>query len=351
MSNPTARLTSLDSLRGLSAVYVLLFHYTCAFDELFRHTPKLPHCFPYGNYAVYLFMIISGFVIFMTLEKTRSWKDFAIARFGRLYPAYWAALAATFTITHVLGLPHLTRDTGDALVNLTMVQSLFGIHHVDDVYWSLTVEVLFYFAMMILFVTGLIRHITSVLVVWLLVSIAKPTLPDAIPAPVAHALMQLPFLQFIPWFATGIVFYRYWKRRSMEWGDWAILALWPIAVLRHEQAIGYRPATFSVVCFAVLMFAVVRGWGRWLLLENPVLLYLGKLSYTLYLVHNFIGFSLMLQFQAMGLPWAIYMPLTGALALGLAAALHYTVEKPAMEWVRVWVKQKSALAWNNQRAS
>jgi peptidoglycan/LPS O-acetylase OafA/YrhL len=52
----------------------------------------------------------------------------------------------------------------------------------------------------------------------------------------------------------------------------------------------------------------------------------------------------MLQFQAMGLPWAVYMPLTGALALGLAAALHYTVEKPAMERTKRWLKAREALA-------
>lgn len=83
------RLVEVDALRGVAALAVVLFHYTTRFTDLFQ--PGVPPAvsFPGGHYGVNLFFIISGFVIFMTLEKTARPLDFVVSRFSRLFPAYW----------------------------------------------------------------------------------------------------------------------------------------------------------------------------------------------------------------------------------------------------------------------
>jgi peptidoglycan/LPS O-acetylase OafA/YrhL len=85
---------------------------------------------------VNLFFIISGFVIFMTLNATKRPMDFLVGRFSRLFPTYWAAIAVTFLITAVLGLPGRTVSAVEALANFIMLHGWFGIPHVDGVYWS-----------------------------------------------------------------------------------------------------------------------------------------------------------------------------------------------------------------------
>jgi peptidoglycan/LPS O-acetylase OafA/YrhL len=57
---------------------------------------------------------------------------------------YWAAVLLTFVVTAAFGLPGLENRPWEALVNLTMLQRLFGAPHIDDVYWTLTVELAFY---------------------------------------------------------------------------------------------------------------------------------------------------------------------------------------------------------------
>ena len=86
----------LDALRGIAAFSVVLFHYTARYDSIYGHSNRLLFKFNYGHLGVNLFFIISGFVIFMTLDRTKSVIDFVVARFSRLYPAYWTALALTF---------------------------------------------------------------------------------------------------------------------------------------------------------------------------------------------------------------------------------------------------------------
>lgn len=152
MSNAkSGRLVEIDALRGVAALAVVLFHYTTRFTDLFKPGTLPAISFPGGHYGVNLFFIISGFVIFMTLDKTQRPLDFVVSRFSRLFPAYWAAIFLTFFICHWLGLPGKLVGAETALANIAMLHGLFGVAHVDGVYWTLEVELLFYCGMLLLY--------------------------------------------------------------------------------------------------------------------------------------------------------------------------------------------------------
>src|SRR6266446_6407653 len=85
------RFEELDALRGVAALSVILFHYLHQYDAIYGKDGVLLFGalnWPSGIYGVYLFFMISGFVIFMTLRGARDWLDFVVSRFSRLYPAY-----------------------------------------------------------------------------------------------------------------------------------------------------------------------------------------------------------------------------------------------------------------------
>ena len=81
-SQSSERLESVDALRGIAAVAVVLFHFTTRYDQLFIHREPLGFSVPWGHLGVNLFFMISGFVIFMTLDKTRRPADFVVSRFS-----------------------------------------------------------------------------------------------------------------------------------------------------------------------------------------------------------------------------------------------------------------------------
>ena len=87
------RILELDALRGIAVLAVVFFHMTMGREEA-------KYGFKLGVTGVDLFFIISGFVILLTLEKTKNWRSFLISRFSRLYPAYWICV----TFTTILGL-------------------------------------------------------------------------------------------------------------------------------------------------------------------------------------------------------------------------------------------------------
>ncbi|MGZ4099102.1 MAG: acyltransferase family protein, partial [Bacteroidia bacterium] len=71
----TQRYKELDAMRGFAALFVMFFHYT-------THTPHSLSFLELGVTGVDLFFIISGFVIFMSINKVRSAKEFMINRFA-----------------------------------------------------------------------------------------------------------------------------------------------------------------------------------------------------------------------------------------------------------------------------
>lgn len=95
------RFLELDVFRGIAALGVVLFHYTSQYSTLFQHSPEMNFYFSLGRHGVELFFIMSGFVILITLERTKSSLDFIVKRFARLYPAYWVAIALTFTVVMI----------------------------------------------------------------------------------------------------------------------------------------------------------------------------------------------------------------------------------------------------------
>ena len=139
------RYSELDAIRGIAALMVVIFHYSIRYGELYGYAVAPAFGFEWGRYGVQLFFIVSGFVIFLTLDKKPHTADFIISRFSRLYPAYWVAVVITFSFVYFFPLPGREVDIKTAIINLTMVQQWVGVANVDGVYWTLSLELSFYF--------------------------------------------------------------------------------------------------------------------------------------------------------------------------------------------------------------
>ena len=98
------RLRALDGLRGVAILLVMGFHYFYHLESFYYKSTLYPYgetfssvlIFKYGYMGVELFFIISGFVIAMTLEASRSVIDFVIRRFARIWPALIVSAILTF---------------------------------------------------------------------------------------------------------------------------------------------------------------------------------------------------------------------------------------------------------------
>ena len=164
------------------------------------------------NLGVQLFFIISGFVIFMTLERTKSSVDFAVSRFSRLYPAYWMAMFLSIIFVLLVSNPfHYSElSVEQILINITMLQHWVKVKDIDAVYWTLSVELTFYFLMWMVFYFKKLHLIYYIGFVWLTIALSD----QLIILPFKHVLDQVLILNYAPMFVAGIAFYSIKNGRS-----------------------------------------------------------------------------------------------------------------------------------------
>jgi peptidoglycan/LPS O-acetylase OafA/YrhL len=325
--SPSGRFRELDVLRGLAALTVVFFHYS---RHGTRYFTGYPFDFWAGEYGVHLFFVISGFVIYYTIERSRTVGDFLFSRFSRLYPAYWAALLLLL----IWALLDATRQVWWAgyLVNFTMLQKFIGYPDIDIVYWTLAVELVFYAVMTVVFLCGQMQRVVVVSVLWLGAGLVWGSLYHFVSDERSFGATFL-ILPYAPYFVAGMMFYLLYSR-GMDYLRVAVIVLaMAVAWLIHGTSV----ALITLTIFT-LFAAAVLGWLRWLV--NPVTLWLGAISYPLYLVHRLPGYAFLDWMNGHHASHWLTFILAVCGSLVVAHLLSISVERPAMRLLRQWYRAR-----------
>jgi len=291
------RFEALDAWRGLAALMVALFHLSAA--GWFYDIPAVRN----GGVAVPLFFVLSGFVIHHAYgerlgDATAAWR-FVVRRFGRLYPLH------LFTLGLLVGLELvkliLTQGgvaagqapfTGvNSLENLAaqlvLLQAVipFGYYGWNGPSWSISVEWAAYlvFAVVALTAGRSARAVTLGLalvsgMILIALEVFLPTVGKMEGGGLALAIFGF--------FSGGLV-YRAWgllKARGWKGGTGAEIVAW--IVLASLFWFQQPSESIQIVGFAfvILIFAFEGGIAsRWL--RQEAFQFLGRISYSIYLVH------------------------------------------------------------------
>ncbi|MBB3118347.1 acyltransferase family protein [Pseudoduganella violacea] len=284
----------IDLLRFLAAIAVVFFHWGFlgyADGTIAMSYDVLGRASQYGYLGVQLFFIISGFVIIMSAGNATV-ASFTIARIIRLYPAYWLCCTLSFIAILSFDQTKFSASLSTYLYNMTMLEGFLSKPFIDHSYWTLTVEIRFYFLVALVILLGQIRKAELFVLGWLAAIIALEFYPVAF---LAKHLMQ----KFAPYFIAGTLFYFIRANGLSARRIAALVVSWAMAVraslsqaneLSAQNSISYDPVIVGVVIsiFFVVMFLVaIRKTGR---LGSMKWTLLGSLTYPLYLIHQTVGF-------------------------------------------------------------
>ena len=381
----SGRYPLIDSLRAIAALTVLAAH-AAFYSNLFGDAVSLRPYLARLDVAVPVFFVVSGFLLYRPFVKSRLNKEpqpatgpYAWRRFLRIVPAYWLALTIT---TIWLGLPGVFTPDG-----------IFTYYGFAQIYsdgetarggifqaWTLCVEVGFYaflpiWAFLVRRLPGrsprsVMRTESWALVGLILFSLAyKAVILTNAPDP-DHANADLSLL-YLPAFldqlglgmALAIASVRPKRERepgrparlldrfpALYWVG-ALVLFWFVCTqigldgeggltepTTAAQAIT-RHVLYGVIAAALVAPAVfgnqARGALRKWVLANPVLLYLGVVSYGLYLWHT----AVLIQLERWDfsrestLAW-FAIGLVGGTAL--ASASYWLVERPVLKLKRLF---------------
>ncbi|MCS3842269.1 acyltransferase [Microbacterium sp. AK031] len=350
MSDSSARITGLDGLRGFASLAVVLYHLSLIVRPEVSETAwawltqsPLKLLFP-GTEAVLVFFALSGLVVALpALRSGFAWSRYYPSRLLRLYlPVFGALLFATVLIIAIPRDPASApsgswlRDAQATSVTpasfLAEASLLPASYDIDNVLWSLRWE-LFFSLLLPLFVWLAIRFRR-----------ASPYLAMmAASATIAGRMLEIDALVYFPVFLLGTIIAvnldsirsfaqsartRFWPVLAVLSGA-MLIASWlarPALEGRHKVAAdvvwGLAGVGATLIVLLVIVWPALRH-----ACERPAALWLGRVSFSLYLVHAPILGTLgyLLGVERWWLVCLIGLPLS----LGVSALFYRWVERPS----------------------
>ncbi len=308
----------------------MLFHYLPHYHFVFGHPFRPWGWIGHLSDGVLLFFMISGFVIPQSAARAPSAPHFLAARFARLYPAYWVAMLVTFTVMvgyKLAAFAPYAAGWADVPANFTMFPLWLGYRAIDVSYWTLAVEVCFYVIVAGIFALDLDRHLEAVSLVWLAAALAyyvhvggRSALALFVAFP-RDWYAGIAILQYASYFISGMMLWKIYQGTAR--------------VLTYLALAGAIICTYlyngpSVTFWDYLGFVIVLWCVRWLgWLATRPLLWLGSISYALYLIHQYIGYAVIYSAYQAGAPPLVAISLAVGVSLTLAWLLRTFVEQPS----------------------
>ena len=333
------RIESIDGLRGVAITLVILFH---TFYHSISLTPWLSGLenvwvVKYGFLGVELFFLISGFLIYKSIENCKSLGEFLLKRWLRLFPAMLLATILIFSTSYFLserpnGIPKLV----DCLPGLLFIhpyffEKFFTIKTVpiEWAYWSLFVEVIFYVIFGISYFTNK-KNAPNALLILFLLSILYRLLEFLNLANILliKKLVDGSFIYF-GWFYVGCIQYRDQKENIEKINIKSLIIL----VLSSIATVGLN---WKGIIFCLLIYLIFCNWTsntkKNLFINNPVFVNLGVISYPLYLIHEnaILALSIKTQYFFPDM-WNYVNPIPGLITILLTAIVITRFCEPAIK--------------------
>ncbi|MCP5534925.1 MAG: acyltransferase [Akkermansiaceae bacterium] len=324
MPREKTRLANLDALRILAALGVCLYHFNWYDDS------AVSWLFTFGYLGVNVFFCISGYITPLVLVWSKfSYRDsgrFLVSRFFRLYPAF-AMIALLEIIFYACGNPlfgygqHLEDITWSrTLANYLLYADFVGERWYVPVFWTLGVEAQFVVAILMCFPL-LVHPKPAVRIGVVLLWALAPLTVDKGPT----------ILSYTALYAMGMaVFLKQHKSLSV----WVLGVLLACAFYGHYTAVSTR-AAWTALGTALIVAYLPQLTVKWT--EKLKIDYLGKLSYSFFLIHITLGGAVLTHTKHFPATWLYQLPaviLATAFSAFAAALFHRWIENPCHNYAR-----------------
>lgn len=385
------RYRSLDGLRGVSAMAVVIYHLLLVVPVMaaasgsnsaialspewwLQKTPV--RLFFSGHEAVLLFFILSGFVLTLplrpVLNRVFDWASYYPRRLVRLYLPVWASVIIAVVLT--IALPSASTSDSSWVSSHTDVTPwrvirsitlLIGTSTINSPLWSLRWEVWFSLLLPFLFVlirvARMDRWAVGGFVLLALISMGAQFRPviDALPG----SFLTAGLFRYLPVFGIGMLIALNLpllhglgdrlRASGRSRTIWILVSVAAVLLTTAPSLIPAGPTAFgpldaaayllSLVGVTLVLFAAVEAKPFEQFLETRPVQWLGSRSFSLYLVHEPIVLAAAVVIVPTGFwPWVAVMPLVIAFGLLATEIFFRFVERPSHRLSRALGKRAVA---------
>jgi peptidoglycan/LPS O-acetylase OafA/YrhL len=340
------RILELDALRGIASIFVLLFHYSgfSGYDLSYLKA---------GVTGVDLFFLISGYVIFMTLQKVNTGTEFAISRLSRIYPSYLVMMSVTIICIIFLGHGEFP-SVKNLIGNISLLQPFFRTPYIEDAYWTLTVEMQFYILMWLLFMSKKLKQIELLgFILVILIQVYEIFTRSNFSDSKIYIIPRsyFPIISHFQLFFAGIIFYKIrtskanWQRHLMIFICFASsILLYSDSGKSHFFISRELYTAMLLIYFSVFYLFAYR---KLQILAVRPLLFLGAISYCLYLIHDKAGYLLFSFLKSrIHIDLLLITLMVIVVMIGISALVTYYIEIPVIKYIRKNFRPKSQIIYS-----
>lgn len=279
------RLFWLDGIRGILCIWIVLFHYTFRYTELYENDKFIIQFSNGGLVGVMCFFLISGYLCYATIGKyyKTGCKKWLYNKWMRLYPAYLIGCIFIFLfyILADVSSDRINKSVFDFLRSLLMIPYISPL--LDGAHWYVFSLVRFY----CLFSVFFFFHLQEKKPFWIIIlvivglNIALKRFIDE------SNLLEVIVPDFIdPRILEGLLLYKVTKENSTFYASLYFLVGLYLAYSVHPI---YAP--ILLLLFPILLkddsFSVIKDFLSW-----NFFVVIGETSYMWYLIHQNVGYIL-----------------------------------------------------------
>ncbi|WP_171681366.1 acyltransferase family protein [Paenibacillus planticolens] len=371
------RYEELDSLRGLAALFVVFYHVYQVIPTnkiskiIFEYSPL--RLFISGGESVILFFVLSGFVLALLYlnNKQPSYSSFILKRICRIYLPYLFAFVFAVGCKEVLyngklqgniswvTLAWTSPITWQAIKDHLFMLGTF-MSNLNPVIWSLVhemrISIIFPLVMFLVVKTNWKTGIGLGLVASVLSIVISHVFKTS-----NTGIEYVATLNYTAMFIIGALLAKYRSQISLKFsslskrikiltlavGLFTYLLVHPsyvLSILFHGFSPFYRTVIdswFVATGASILIIFAINSVSLSRLLTIRFLNYLGKISYSLYLIHVVVILMMVHLLQGQGIPIGII--LTGSLIVSfiVASLMYYFIEKPSIKLGRTLTQTRN----------
>lgn len=333
----------IDSLRGIAILLVILVHtLSCMAAENSYFSGPVRAFIVNGQLGVQLFFIVSAFTLMLSYqnrynEKNRT-TNFFIRRFFRIAPMYYLAIIFILLDNHfglnTYKVQHEQYTLLEIVTNFLFINGWIPeyINRLVPGGWSITVEFTFY--MILPFLCSKIKSLNAsiiLVVASLLFSTVFRMIMEVMIGDKGAHFLTLNFISQLPVFSLGIL--AYWilnDKRKIESYSLLFVAL---AVFVYSYKVVPYHFFYSLVFFLILLALTQKPYQ---LLSNKILASIGKVSYSMYLIHfificlliKYNNFNIFSQVSGVGMALCKFVVI-----YGIIFACSYTVSRFTYKYI------------------
>lgn len=326
----------ITGMRAIAATMVVIIH-TGAFADLGMLGQTINSA---GKYGVDIFFVISGFTIAKTFGEASSYGSYLTRRIIRIAPIYWFVTSVAFMmyLSGVLPASDWMQELGSqpdmynyvmhlsmlSFLDYTIANSILGVE------WSIPIEVFWYICLPLVIHFG--RSIRAVFIPIVVLAIPTAILTYASKKLVGTSLpVKWSPIAYGHLFFIGVLSFhlraKYLVSESPKVGLWIFGAM-VLFVASLVLKIDGR-GEMCALAAAILIVCVAPGRAAWLtkILTNRIMLFLGSISYSIYLLHTLVVHTLREVWGGFDSSIVHFLVVYGVTVL-LATATYFLIERP-----------------------